>query len=131
MPFPLQNPVAASESDEQILLFNWAEVMSRTNPDLRLLHSIPNGGARNKATAGRMKAEGVRSGVPDICLPVPCGGYHGLYIELKVGKNKPSENQKFWITELNAKGYLALVCYGWIEAKNVIEAYLANKLIKK
>lgn len=125
------NAIALSESDEQILLFEWATVMARNYPDLNLLHAIPNGGARCKATAGRMKAEGVKSGVPDICLPVPMGGFHGLYVELKVGNNKPTDNQKAFITALNDKGYLAVVCYGWLDAKKIIEAYITGKLIKQ
>lgn len=56
--------------------------------ELALLHHIPNGGARSKATAGRLKAEGVKAGIPDICLPVPKNGYGALYIELKVPENK-------------------------------------------
>lgn len=51
-----------SESDEQICLFEWAEVMKGQIPELRLLFHIPNGGYRNKVTAARMKAEGVKAG---------------------------------------------------------------------
>lgn len=72
-----------NESVEQQCLFRWAEFASGKYPELRLMYHIPNGGARSKATAGRLKAEGVKAGVPDICLPVSRDGYHGLYIELK------------------------------------------------
>ena len=44
---------------------------------------IPNGGYRNKAEAAHLKAQGVRPGVPDLCVPVARHGYHGLYIEMK------------------------------------------------
>ena len=43
-----------------------------------------------------MKRQGVKAGVPDICLPVARNGYHGLYIELKAGKNKATKNQEKW-----------------------------------
>ena len=72
-----------SESAEQSALFAWASQVSFSYPALRLLYAIPNGGARNKITAAILKREGVRAGVPDICLPVPSGAYHALYIELK------------------------------------------------
>ena len=41
-----------------------------------------------------LKKEGVKAGVPDIVLPVLRCTYHGLYIELKVGRNKTSLKQK-------------------------------------
>lgn len=114
----------SSESEEQCALFQWAEMMSRKHPELSLLYHIPNGGARSKGTAGRLKAEGVKSGVPDLCLPVARGKYHGLYIEMKVGKNKPTANQVKWIDALIHEGYQAKVCYGWQDATQVIERYL-------
>lgn len=64
------------------------------------------------------------SGVSDVFLPVAKGGFHGLYIELKVKGGKASDNQKWWIAETTKQGYLAVICYGWIEAKGVIEEYL-------
>lgn len=120
----VNNNVHGSESEEQQALFQWAEMMKKRFPELSLLYHIPNGGARSKGTAGRLKAEGVKSGVPDVCLPVARGKYHGLYIEMKVGNNKPTQNQIIWIDALINQGYQAKVCYGWQEASNVIERYL-------
>ena len=72
-----------TEADEQIALFEWAALQSGRFPELTLLHHVPNGGSRNKIEAARLRAQGVKSGVPDLCLPVARGGNHGLYIELK------------------------------------------------
>lgn len=115
---------AASESVEQICLFRWAIYASGTMPELELLHHIPNGGKRDITTARRLKAEGVKAGVPDISLPVPSGRYHGLYIELKAGKNKTTENQNEWLDKLTQQGYYIAVCYGWEAASKVITEYL-------
>jgi hypothetical protein len=93
-------------------------------PELKLLHHIPNGGARSKATAGRLKAAGVKAGVPDICLPVPRHGFHGLYIELKWGKNKATEEQVGWLGDLRAQGYYTAICYGFQPAMDTIIDYL-------
>ena len=112
------------ESEEQTALFQWAVWMENRAPQLRLLYAIPNGGTRHKIEAANLKRQGVKAGVPDICLPYPSGGYHSLYIELKVGKNKPSKNQEDWIKDLNAAGNKAIVCYGFEEAKKEIEKYL-------
>ena len=113
-----------NESDEQQALFQWAKLMQGQHPELSLLHSIPNGGKRNVIEAARMKREGVKAGVSDVFLPVARGKYHGLYIELKVGENKTSSDQKWWIAQTTKQGYCSTVCYGWVEAKGVIEEYL-------
>lgn len=112
------------ESDEQQALFVWAKLMQTQHPELSLLHAIGNGGKRNLIEAARMKREGVKAGVSDIMLPVARNGFHGLYIELKVGKNKASADQKWWLSETTKQGYYSTVCYGWVEAKEVIEKYL-------
>ena len=38
-------------------------------PACRWLHAIPNGGNRSAVTGARLKAEGVKRGIPDLFLP--------------------------------------------------------------
>lgn len=113
-----------SESEEQMSLFRWAGYNKGAYPDLQWMYHIPNGGKRSITTAKRLKAEGVKPGVPDVCLPVPKGEYHGLYIEMKARKNKTTKNQDEWLTALSSNGYSTAVCYGWEEAVGVIKRYL-------
>lgn len=115
----------ATESQEQAALFKWAE-LARIN----LLFHIPNGGRRDIITASRLKAEGVKAGVPDLFLPVPCGGYHGLFIELKTVAGTTSESQERWLEALNEQGYKAVVCRGWLDAADTIKQYLNLKTQK-
>ena len=114
----------ASEADEQEALFRWAEWESKRTPELKLLFHVPNGGRRDKVTAARLKAQGVKPGVPDLFLPVARHGKHGLWIELKTAVGRPSLNQCEWIGDLKDQGYEAYICYGWEEARGVLEAYL-------
>ncbi len=118
------------ESAEQEALFSWAEYSLGKYPELKLLHHIPNGGQRNVHEAASLKRQGVKAGVPDLCLPVARGGFHGLYIELKAGNNKPTEKQKEWLRDLKEQGYCTAVCYGSGEAINVIKQYLNLKELK-
>ena len=113
-----------SEADEQEALFRWAAWAEAQHPELKLLFHIPNGGKRDKVTAARLKSQGVKSGVPDVFLPVARHGKHGLWIELKVPGGSASMNQCQWIGDLKEQGYDAWICYGWEDAKGVIEAYL-------
>ena len=80
--------------------------------------------------AARMKREGVLAGVSDIMLPVARNGFHGLYVELKAVKGKLSDNQIWWLTETTKQGYYSTICYGWVEAKEVIEGYLGMEVKK-
>lgn len=116
-----------TESAEQQALFQWARLSEGRYPELRLLHHIPNGGLRNKPVAVRLTAEGVRRGIPDICLPVARGGFHGLYIELKrTYGGVLSEDQRAWLDALRAGGYCAMRCDGADQARDAIVAYLSE-----
>lgn len=114
-----------TESQEQIALFRWAAYESKAHPELQMLYHVPNERKCSPQQGARMKAEGRKSGVPDICLPVARGGYHGLYIELKRTKGgRVSDEQDVWLLALRANGYRAEVCRGWDAARQVIEEYI-------
>lgn len=97
------------EHDLQCSIIDWANTFANEFPELELLHAIPNGGLRRKATAGKLKAEGVKAGVPDLFLPLPNFSKRlaGLYIELKAPgrENNTSDEQKWWICKLICNGY--------------------------
>lgn len=113
-----------SEHHEQAALFEIAQLHQSQYPDLELLFAIPNGGHRHPAVASKMKREGVKRGVLDICLPVPRGGYHGFWGEMKVGRNKPTIEQQWWIKQLSALGYRVEVAYGAEAMFDAIVEYL-------
>ena len=115
---------ASSEHDEQVALFEWAALHAGRYPELGLMFAIPNGGKRDPVTAVRLRDEGVKPGVPDVYLPVASQGWHGLFIELKYGRNKTTDKQNEWLDRLMEQGYLAVVCYGWNEAVEVLRDYL-------
>jgi len=130
--------MTATEHQEQVALFKWAEYAVGRWPVLDLLYAIPNGGLRParertdkrgrrirfSVEAQKLRAEGVKSGVPDICLPVASGPFHGLYMELKTLTGRPSEAQRRWVAALLRQGYRAEICHGWEQARAVIEDYL-------
>jgi hypothetical protein len=92
-----------------------------------MMFAIPNGGYRHKATAVKMKAEGVRAGVPDICLPVPNKRHHGLFIEMKSKVGRASPDQKSWMQGLRDRGYLCAICRSEDDAWEVLIEYLSNR----
>ena len=116
-----------SEHDEQCALFEWADIAKQKYPELSLLFAIPNGGKRDIQVARKLKAEGVRAGVPDIFLPVPRKNYHGLFIELKYQRGRATQNQLRWLHVLMNYGYNCKICYGWEHAKHTITQYLTHE----
>ena len=112
------------EATEQETLIQWCGWQQSKYPELKLIFHIPNGGSRNTAEAANLKRQGVKAGVPDLCLPVPMNGFHGLYIEMKYGKNKSTEKQEKWQKALREQGYYVVVCYGAEEAERLIASYL-------
>lgn len=117
-------PVTADEATEQATLFEWVALQAKRLPELELLYHIPNGGSRNKIEAANLKRQGVKAGVPDLCLPVAKGAYHGLYIEMKANNNTPSTEQSEWLMRLSQQGYFVAVCWGWPQAADVIQKYM-------
>lgn len=113
-----------TEHDEQVAVVEWARYAQKLYPALRLLHATPNGGLRHIITARKLKAEGVKAGVPDLLLPVARDGQHGLWIEMKTKGGKISATQTWWLAELEKEGYQVAVCYSAHEAIGVIKKYL-------
>ena len=121
-------PTVPLEDAEQRVIFQWAAMETAARPELGLLYAIPNGGKRAIKTAVALKKQGVKSGVPDMCLPVARGGYHGLYIELKRVKGSHiSREQLQWMDALARQGYQCAICKGWEMARDVIIDYLRGK----
>lgn len=116
----------SKEAQEQATLIQWCEYQGNRFEELKLIFHIPNGGKRNKLEAKNLKLQGVKSGIPDLFLPVARGKYHGLFIEMKVGKNKVTNNQSAWLLKLFEQGYMCRVCYGAEEAIKVIKWYLSQ-----
>jgi len=138
---PEQIAKAGTEHAHQAALICWASTHPVWKQQLRWMFAIPNGGDRNRAVASRLKAEGVKSGVVDVFLPVPVRWskldnvhddcfYHGLWIEMKKPdqKNKKnggmSDNQVEFMGAMDACGYKCVLCHSWLEASAEIEKYL-------
>lgn len=176
MKTPAQTASIGSEFSDQVALFQWCNMaaefgvaaancdfaytqkglaakLALTGNDKRYelswLYAVKNAGHGDAIRGARSAAEGVKAGVPDLCLPVPIrapctvlGGksYHALYIELKraeirspitgnvcVAKGKVSDAQVRWCDFLRANDYAVAVCYGWEAARDVLLQYLKGQ----
>lgn len=113
------------EHDLQAMVVQWWSYKHREFylPEC-LLFAVPNGGMRNRIVAAKLKAEGVRSGIPDMMLAAPNGDYHGLFIEHKIKPKKPSVEQDRVIGDLRDQGYQVAVSYSYDETVRHICSYL-------
>lgn len=118
---------ANTEHAHQCALFCWASQF----PELKYMFAIPNGGERNPIVAARLKAEGVKSGVSDIMLPLARGKFHGLFIELKKPAGSASQAGKESTAQIAFGNYLSSQNYaytcsvGWEAARDVLINYLS------
>lgn len=95
-----------SEATEQEHVVSWCFHCEAIYPELKWIHHCPNGGSRKTGEAKRLKAQGVKPGVPDLHLPIPKGAYAGLYIEMKFNTGTLEDVQKEWIKAMKAAGPL-------------------------
>lgn len=126
------------EHQEQCALIQWCELHKTKYPELDMIFAIPNAGGfsggfkSNAVRVLRLKESGVKKGVPDLFLSVPAvieeryheKVLHGLYIEMKVGRNKPTDVQLEWFKNLRDRDYQVALCYSWTEAVQAIIDYL-------
>lgn len=117
------------EFEMQCCLFNWAELAAAKYPALRLLRGSMNGVHLTPAQAGKAKAAGMKKGEHDLTLLAPRGRYAGLSIELKCGKNTPTQDQLDYGDSLKAEGWFVdYVWDDWTEAADLIKKYLEGKI---
>lgn len=132
-----QAKLCPSEEREQAVVCRWLDINGIQ------YFAVPNGGARSKATAGKLKATGVKPGIPDIIIvdkPTRCPGAAdpsrhnharlvcpllsvGLALEMKrqIG-GRLSPEQREWIQTLEALGWTTIVANG---ANSAIEQLTA------
>ena len=128
---PERLAASGTEHGNQAAVFQWIAITGQyAYPELRLAFAVPSGGLRDKVTAARLKAEGVKAGVSDVFLPVPRLGYHGMWAELKREKYRNhtkggrSDDQIKFQDAMKQQGYYCVTCYGWEEMVGKLVEYM-------
>lgn len=115
-------PLKTNEDDEQAAFISHLELLY---PKLApLCHHSPNAGKRSWWAGKRLIRLGMKAGWPDLFIAYPHGSYHGLFIELKINKNKLTAKQSEMMLVLGSQGYSCHVCYGAKEAMDCVKSYL-------
>ena len=106
------------ETVAQIQICDW--LIQKT--DLPFYHFVQEG-KRTYANAAVLKRMGMRSGVSDLFIPRKQGIYSGLWLELKVGKNKPTPAQANFLAQMTKEGYMAVCVCGADAAIEFIKTF--------
>jgi hypothetical protein len=107
-----------SEHEEQVLFVQW---FRRQYPSV-LIFAIPNGGVRGKIAAAKLKAEGVKRGIPDLYVPE-----WKLWIEMKrVKGGRLSKDQRDVLRYLEDFD-TTMVCLGFEDAKKQVREFVAKQ----
>jgi hypothetical protein len=107
----LSRPFKPSEHKLQVQLMDYLAIVAR--PEI-FYFAIPNQSNRHIYSASKMKAEGVRSGVADLCFKIPAGRVG--WLEMKTAKGALSETQKAFRDRALALDHL------WAMVRSVDEA---------
>ena len=108
-------------------------------PELRrMLFAVPNGSRRTVWEQRQAMEEGMVSGVADLVLSVPRGGYGALFIEMKkesevwkggkrtVTRGYQSKAQKEWQADAERHGNRYVVCHSLDEFMTAVNGYLRD-----
>jgi hypothetical protein len=120
---------SGTESGQQRALFCWANMYEQRQkwPELKWMYAVPNGGARSGSQGATLKAEGLKPGVSDICLPIKRQGYSGFYIEMKKpGGGIESDEQIEFGTFVVTQGFLYRCCHTYQDARDSIIWYMGE-----
>lgn len=117
-----------AETAMQIQIVQWARKQAAQYEALNWLFHVPNEGRRTPQAAAVLQRAGLTKGISDLCLPYPACGYHGMFLELKTGRNKPTKQQQAFLDYAKSAGYLAAVCYDAPTAKTLIHDYITGAL---
>ena len=118
-----------AEDKIQMQIVEWTQVpaVREKYPELALLYHTANERKCSVYQGVHFKRMGVKSGIPDLHLPVARKGYHSLYIELKSKNGRLSDSQKWWLDKLSEQGHLCMVCRGPKEAFEQLVRYLDDE----
>lgn len=108
-----------SEHIHQATFVNWFKLQYPK----AIIFAIPNGELRAISVANRLKAEGVKSGIPDLCCIFPNGVI--IWVEMKKEKGGTvSEEQKAVHEQFEAMGQAVIIGKGWEDAKEKLQSHL-------
>lgn len=110
-------PPSPSEHDWQVALLEYLSMLRKN----LYCFAIPNAGQRSFQAARRMKAEGLRAGVADVCVMMGNGGT--VWLELKSKKGRSTDEQKGFSAICKALEHNYAVVHSFDEALEALRKF--------
>jgi len=110
-----------SEDDLQEQVVTWF----RLQYPKEIIFSIPNGARTSISVAKKLKKTGLLRGVPDLFIPHVTARDGGLFIEMKLPKNYPTEHQKVMLIKLEKLGYRVEIAKSFDQFQDIVKFYLS------
>jgi len=104
-----------SEFDIQKVCVQWFHI---ARPKW-FIFCVPNEGKRSPYTAGKLKAQGLKSGVADLVIMCPCGKV--CFIEMKTPTGVQSPMQKAFEKTCAALGFEYHIAKSFDEFKKIVD----------
>lgn len=84
------------EGEDQKVVFRWAvrQIEEKRYPELGLMYMLPNAARRSFAFMQSVERPWLPI-APNICVPVPKGGYGALYLELRQASAKRRKQDEY------------------------------------
>lgn len=90
---------------------------------------IPGDPKRSAMIMASLKRTGLKPGVSDVMIAWPVYPFHGAFIELKRGKEEPTDDQQKWLDRMSDAGYYAVCAHGLDDAIRHTEIYCNGGLL--
>ena len=119
-----KNPFAKYLTKEDKLQNSVMNYIKMQYPGAFAIH-VPNEGKRSPFERYKFKYLGGTPGIPDILVFTSKSKYSGLALELKVGYNKPTENQFNCLERLKNASWDAHWCNSFDAAKELIDNFMS------
>ena len=120
-------PKMAEEAREQCRLVAGLRKCWKDLPDTErlIVFAIPNGGKRNAMEGANLKAQGVKAGIPDLCIILP--NKTVIWVEMKAKDGHLSDAQEEMHKHMNALRHDVITAYSAEDAINRLERVLNER----
>jgi hypothetical protein len=117
------------ETRVQIALIEWIKLQYPITANFII--KIDNEGRRSPMGHSLSIQSGLHIGASDLFIAYPCGGYHGLFLEIKREKWRLTPSQKehvdrqlAFIDKMKSQGYQGQLGIGLVECMKIVKHYL-------
>lgn len=123
--FIMANPYEKYLGKEDMMQHEIMNYIKKHYPDVLAIH-VPNESKRSTFERYKFKMLGGMSGIPDVLIFRANKEFYGLAMELKVGYNKPTENQLKCLDLLKKENWKVCWLNDYEKAIDIINEYLSK-----